>query len=123
MKNEKYSLMDDFANLVGASNKSTSKISLNESIEIAYKEILGEIIPKVKVTEIAQGLHNGPIPYNDEDLAYAVALNFFKNKDYIDSLKDQQLMARMRLLQSINAQKVNPLLARCFEDVLYKQYK
>ena len=61
--------------------------------------------------------------YSHDDLAFSVALNFFKNKAYIDSLSTQQMVARLALIESINKKMINPLLAAAFEDVLYKLYK
>ncbi len=61
--------------------------------------------------------------YSHDDLAFSVALNFFKNKDYIKSLATQQLMARLAVNESLGKENVNPLLAVAFENALYKLYK
>ena len=120
MKKEKYSLMDDLNKLLGGGGPESS---LNDSVEMAYSQLLGEVVSKEKVMKIAQGLHDGPMTYENHDLAFAVALNFYKNKDYIGLLQGQQLLTRAILLESLQSKKLNPMLAGVFEDYLYNLYK
>ncbi|MDB4040404.1 hypothetical protein N9489_03035 [Methylophilaceae bacterium] len=119
----KKSLMDDFATAAKVKGGKPNKTSLNQSIKMAHEQLLGKIIPKAKVAAIAKKLNDGPMSYSHDDLAFSVALNFFKNKDYIKSLATQQLMARLALNESLGKENVNPLLAVAFENALYKLYK
>jgi hypothetical protein len=119
----KKSLMDDFATAAKVKGGKPNTTSLNQSIKMAHEQLLGEIVPKIKITAIAQKLNDGPMTYSHDDLAFSVALNFFKNKDYIKSLATQQLMARLALNESLGKENVNPLLAVAFENTLYKLYK
>jgi hypothetical protein len=121
--NKKKSLMDDFTTAAKVKGGKLNTTSLNQSIKMAHEQLLGEIVPKAKVTAIAQKLNDGPMSYSHDDLAFSVALNFFKNKAYIDSLSTQQMVARLTLIESINKKMINPLLAAAFEDALYKLYK
>ena len=120
MKKEKYSLMDDFNNLLGGGG---TDCSLHDSVEMAYSQLLGEVVSKEEVMKIAKGLHDGPMKYEYHDLAFAVALYFYRNKDYIDLLENQQLITRAILLESLQSEKLNPLIAGVLEDYLYKLYK
>jgi len=119
----KKSLMDDFATAAKVKGGKPNTTSLNQSIKMAHEQLLGKIVPKTKVATIARKLNDGPMTYSNDDLAFSVALNFFKNKDYIKSLATQQLMARLALIESSGKENVNPLLATAFENALYKLYK
>lgn len=46
-------------------------------------------------------LAEGPIPYSTHDLALSIALNFFKQPEYIPRLFNAQLLARMKALLEI----------------------
>ncbi|WP_173942839.1 hypothetical protein [Polynucleobacter antarcticus] len=80
-------------------------------------------MPEKEIAILGAKLESGPIPYSTEDLALSIALNFFKDAQNISSLGNAQMMARMTMLEWLQENKVAPILAKSFEDTLYKLYK
>jgi hypothetical protein len=103
--------------------KKKKAADLETSIEMAYKDILTKLIDKKEITNIATALYEGPMPYSTEDLAFSVALNFYKRPENKKLLEETQLMARMKMLECFQQGKMNVLLVQAFEEVLYKLYK
>jgi len=56
-------------------------------------------------------------------LALSIALNFFKDPQYMPKLGTAQMMARMTMLEYLEENKVAPMLVKSFEDTLYNLYK
>lgn len=80
----------------------------------------------VEESEVAaqtKELSSGPIPYSTHDLALSVALNFFKRPEYIPRLQMAQMIARLKMVEWLEAGYVMPVLAKSFEDALYRLYK
>lgn len=75
------------------------------------------------VRQQANELASGPIPYSTHDLALSVALTFFKRPEYMEQLSMAQLLARMKMVEWLQAGLVVPVLVKSFEEVLYKLYK
>jgi hypothetical protein len=80
-------------------------------------------VPEKEISIIGTKLESGPIPYSTNDLALSIALNFFKDPQYMSNLGAAQLMARMTMLDWLEQNKVAPMLVKSFEDTLYKLYK
>lgn len=99
------------------------KSDLAAATKYAFENLLGEVVPFEEVAAIAQGLRKGEMPYSTEDLALATALNFFRRDDLKGSLSSVQLLARMQMIEWLQAGKVNPTLGRVFEGDLYKRFK
>jgi hypothetical protein len=93
------------------------------AINLAYTELLGEVVERSEVEKHAQKLFSGPIPYTTHDLALSTAIWFYKSGEYTSDLASEQLMARMTVLEWFQAGKVGPLLVKAFEDDLYALYK
>jgi hypothetical protein len=105
-------------------NKPRKKLAdLLEASRIACEELLCEIIEYSDVHVLAKKLFDGPMPYSTHDLAISVSLNFFKDADLFDDLKEAQIAARLQVLQWVREGKVVVPLAQAFEEVLYKLYK
>jgi hypothetical protein len=70
-------------------------------------------------------LYGGPVPYSTYDLAVAAATNLFihADTDRRAELSNIQLLSRMTLHEWLLQRKVAPLIAKSFEDTLYKMYK
>lgn len=96
---------------------------LERAITIAHEDILYELVPLTEVTNVANGLFASPIPYSTHDLAVAVALSFFKKPEHLNSLKDVQLAARLRVLNWMKDGKVARGVTKIFEDALYTTFK
>jgi hypothetical protein len=96
---------------------------LKRAVDIAFDEFLMGTVTKSEILKVAQDLNAGPMPYSTNDLAASIALNFFKQDALKESMKEIQLVARMKMLELINEGSINPFLAQSFEDTLYKLYK
>jgi hypothetical protein len=117
--------MDAFIKLAYGSSPPNKSANVQEAIELCYQRLLGEIVTITEVQETARQLTDGPIPYSTHDLATATALNLFKqaNDERRAALSNVQIFSRMALLEWMTEKKVAPLLARAFEDTLYKMFK
>lgn len=96
---------------------------LERAVTIAHEDILCELVTLTEVRNVANGLFAGPIPYSTHDLAVAVALSFFKKPEHLNSLKDVQLAARLRVLNWMKDGKVARSVTTSFEDTLYTTFK
>lgn len=95
---------------------------VEQAISLANDLLMGGVSEQ-DVRRQAIALDEGPILYSTHDLALYVALNFFKQPEYIQQLFSAQLLARMKALEWYQAGLVVPMLLKSFEDVLYKLYK
>ena len=98
------------------------RANLSTAIDLAGDLLMQQVSEK-EISIIGTKLESGPIPYSTHDLALSIALNFFKDPQYIPSLRTAQLMARMTMLEWYEQGKVAPLLVKSFEDTLYNLYK
>ena len=99
------------------------RANLQQAIQLAHTDLLMEMANIADITQHAESLNAGPIPYSTHDLALSVALAFFKQPQNIEHLGTAQLMARMAALQWYQEGLVAPLLLRSFEQTLYTLYK
>ena len=99
------------------------RANADEATRLASAELLMGNVQESEVRTVAQELSAGPIPYSTHDLALSIALSFFKRPEYMPRLHTAQLVARMKMLEWLQAGLVVPLLVKSFEDVLYKLYK
>jgi hypothetical protein len=98
------------------------RANVSEAIGLAEEMLLGKVSNE-SISRIAHELYDGPMPYSTHDLALSAVLNFIKNPDYTENLREAQLMARLSMLEWLQEGKVAPLLVKSFEDTLYKMYK
>lgn len=92
-----------------------------EATEIA-SGMLGGLIPPLALAKHAEKLAAGPMPYKNADLGVATALFFFREDIYHEVLRGPQLGARMMLLEYLQSKRVNPMLAKVFENSLYERF-
>lgn len=85
--------------------------------------LLQGVIGENEISNQANALSDGPIPYSTHDLALSTALNFFKQPEHVPQLFEAQLLARMKMLEWLQDGLVAPMLVQSFDDVLYKLYK
>jgi hypothetical protein len=116
-------MMDGLVQSIYGNKPRKKQADLSEASRIAYEELLCEIIDYSDVHVLAKKLFDGPMPYSTHDLAISVSLNFFKDANLFDDLKEAQIAARLQLLNWIREGKVAVPLAQAFEEVLYKLYK
>ena len=90
---------------------------------MANTELLLKIVDYSEVVQQTRELASGPIPYSTHDLALSVAMHFFKLPNYMAALSSAQMLARVKMLEWLQAGLVAPLLVKGFEDVLYRLYK
>ncbi len=90
---------------------------------IAHEDLLADAVQLSDVGKVAKDLASGPIPYSTHDLAVSVALAFYKKPELIGTLSEFQVPARMRVLNWLKDGKIVPLVAKAFEDTLYRLYK
>jgi hypothetical protein len=98
------------------------RANVSQAVGLA-NELLLDIIDGKEVSNNAIALNDGPIPYSTHDLALSIALNIFKQPQHIPQLFEAQLLARMRMVEWLQDGLVAPMLAKSFEDVLYRIYK
>jgi hypothetical protein len=65
------------------------------------------------------------MPYSTHDLAAATALNVFRNAGRLrrEQLGQIQIFSRLAVVDWVKEKKVNPMLAKAFEDTLYEMFK
>jgi len=101
----------------------SGRADLQEAIKLASEDLLNRKINKELVVKQAEALHAGPMPYSTYDLALSVALYFLKDPANVEKLFQEQLMARMTMLDWFGDGLVNAMLVKSMEDTLYKLYK
>ncbi|KXW55375.1 hypothetical protein [Ferrovum sp. PN-J185] len=116
------SAMDQFIKAIYGDPPPAKRANLSAAIDLAGELLMGEVSEK-EISIIGTKLESGPIPYSTHDLALSIALNFFKDPQYLPKLGMAQMMARMTMLEWFQENKVAPLLVKSFEDTLYKLYK
>jgi hypothetical protein len=121
-KKKQESAMDVLIKALYGNPPPSKRANLSEAADLANDLLMG-VVSEREVATIASQLNSGPIPYSTHDLALSVALNFFKNPDFIPRLGSAQLMARLTMIEWLQEKKVAPLLVQSFEDTLYKLYK
>lgn len=98
------------------------RADVSEAARLASEELLMGNVDESAVRQQANELASGPIPYSTHDLALSVALTFFKRPEYMEQLSMAQLLARMKMVEWLQAGLVVPVLVKSFEEVLYKLY-
>ena len=121
-KKPERTLLDDF-NDITYGEDAVLTANLDESIKIAYEDLLLKLIPKKELIELANQLYKSSMPYSTNDLAFAVALNFFRRDEYKDILFEAHFPASEKLLSALESQSINPHLAQSFEYSLYKVFR
>jgi hypothetical protein len=96
---------------------------LEAATQIAFDNLLCQMINLDLVRLKASELYAGPIPYSTNDLALSVALAFFKDPSCHDNLLQAQMVARMQVLDWIMDGVICKPLAVAFENTLYKIFK
>jgi hypothetical protein len=115
--------LDQFIFAVYGKPPPPKRANVEQAIALACDELLLGLIDREAVREHARALAASPIPYSTQDLAISVALNFFKDPQYVPHLGPAQLVARMKaILWTKDGLVVGPLM-KSFEDTLYKLYK
>ncbi|MEX2282354.1 MAG: tetratricopeptide repeat protein [Gemmatimonadota bacterium] len=114
--------LDEFIFAVYGNPPPPKRANLEEAITLAADKLLMGVVQVKEVRRQAVALNSGPIPYSTHDLALSVALNFFKQPEYVPHLGDVQMMARLQAVQWLQQALVVPVLVKSFEDVLYELY-
>jgi hypothetical protein len=114
--------LDAFIFAVYGNPPPPKRADLEQAISLASELLIGAVAEQ-EIRSHAIALNDGPIPYSTHDLALSVALNFFKQPDYIPHLFHAQLLARMTAGQWFQGGLVVRPLAESFEEVLYTRYK
>ena len=109
--------------LYGNPPPEAGRADCSKAISLAHIELLGEIVERSEVEKRARELFSGPIPYTTHDLALSTAIWFYKSGEFTSELASEQLMARMTVLEWLQAEKVQPLLVQSFENDLYALYQ
>ncbi len=122
-KKKPASALDEFIFAVYGNPPPPRRASLEEAINIASDELLMGVIEMQAVRKQAEALNAGPIPYSTHDLALSIALNFFKQPEYVPLLGDAQMVARLQAVQWFQEGLVVQVLVESFEDALYNLYK
>jgi hypothetical protein len=122
-KRKSTSALDQFIFAIYGNPPPPKRANVDQAVAIACDELLMGIVREDEVRKQAVALSSGPIPYSTHDLALSIALNFFKQPEYVPHLETAQMMARLQARQWLQKGSVVPVLVKSFEDVLYKLYK
>ena len=95
----------------------------SEAINLAFEELLDEVVDQSEVAKQARELFAGPIPYTTHDLALSTAVWFYKSAEFTSELASAQMLARLTVLGWLKEGKVQPALVKSFENDLYNLYK
>ena len=115
-------LLHDF-NEIKRGKDTVKKVNLDESIKIAHEELLLKLIPKQELIETTNELYELSPSYSTNDLAFSVALNFFRRDEYKDILFKAHIPAREKLISVIKSKSINSMLALTFENSLYEIFR
>jgi hypothetical protein len=121
-KKKPQNALDEFIFAVYGNPPPAKRADVEHAISLAT-ELLTGVVEQQEVRRQAIALDDGPVPYSTHDLAVSVALNFFKQPEYVPQLFTAQFLARMKALQWYKEGLVVPMLVKSFEEVLYKLYK
>jgi len=119
-KNAPLSLLDKFILTAYGDPPPKKTAILEEAVDIAYKNLLKQLISKDEILKIAEPLFKGKIPYSTNDLAVSVALNFFKRPELKLLLSNIQNDARKNIHLWLQKNQLNRYLAESFEYSLNK---
>lgn len=122
-KRQPVSITDAFIEIVYGKNAKKTAV-LSEAISLASEELLDGAFKREDVTRLATDLYNGPIPYSTHDLAASTALGILRKVpiEQREQLMLTQIKARLTVESWLVGRKVEPLLAKSFEDSLYHDY-
>lgn len=115
--------LDEFIFLVYGNPPPPKRASVRDAAKLAFEQLLMRKVSEQEVRAVTDDLSSGPIPYSTHDLALSVALNFFKQPARVDGLREAQLQARLKMTEWVRAGFAVPVIAKSFEEVLYKLYK
>ena len=121
-KKKPQNALDEFIFAVYGNPPPAKRADVERAISLANELLMG-VVEQQHVRRQAIDLADGPIPYSTHDLALSVALDFFKQPEYIPLLSTAQLLARMKALQWHKEGLVVQPLVKTFEGVLYSRYK
>lgn len=122
-KRKPKTVLDQFIFTVYGNPPPPKRANVEQAIALACDKLLLGLVDREAVRKHALDLAETPIPYSTHDLAISVALNFFKDSQYIPHLGTAQLAARMQaMLWTKDGLVVAPLMD-AFENTLYKLYK
>lgn len=119
------SAMDALVRATYGENPPKRSADVAAAVDIAHTILLGGLVESKEVRSIATQLSAGPMPYSTHDLAISCAINIFRHAEgpRREALASIQVRSRLVLLAWIEEKKVAPLIARAFEDTLYKLFK
>ena len=121
-KKKAQNALDEFIFAVYGNPPPAKRADLEQAITLANELLMG-VVPQQEVRTHAVAIEDGSIPYSTHDLALSVALNFFKQPEYIPQLFTAQLLARMKALQWFKEGLAVGPLVKSFEEILYTRYK
>lgn len=101
----------------------TRKVDPERAANLAFEHLVASKIRLDGLVLIARELSKAISVKTDQELALATALFFFEQQDLKPSLSEAQMMARLTMLQWLQAGTVGPAEAEHFENQLYKLYK
>ena len=115
--------LDEFIIAVYGNSPPPKRANLQDAIRLASNDLLMGNVQECEIRSVAEYLNEGTIPYSTHDLALSIALPFFKRPEHMLRLRMAQLLARVKMLEWLQAGLVAPALVKIFEDALYNLYK
>ena len=90
---------------------------------LAFDRLLSGIIDLEMVRTVAADLVNAIRPQTNEELALATALFFYQEKQLRSHLQGGQMLARLSMVEWLDAGTIPPSAGKLFEDELYRIYR
>lgn len=115
--------LDEFIFLVYGNPPPAKRADVAEATRLVFEELLMRAVEVREICALTAELSGGPIPYSTHDLALSVALNLFQQPHRMVSLRHAQIPARLKMVEWVQAGLVASVIAKGFEDSLYRLYK
>lgn len=113
---------DSFIHALYGNNPPPRTAVLSDAIQIAHDDLLLGVIPLKEITQVAKAQFDSGIPYSTYDLAFSVALHFFREHPVKKELFVAQLASISILGDAVVDGQLNPVLAETFQNYTYTAY-
>lgn len=104
------------------SNLSIGDADVDLAVTLAYTDLLITAVDLPAVDRTARGMATGPVSQSTHDLALSVAMYYFTDPAYFETLEVVQLFSRLEVRHWLASGKVTPHLAQAFEECLDRAY-
>ena len=96
---------------------------LPKAVSIAKEILLQNEVSESEIWAIGIDLNDSPIPYTTHELAFSIAMNFFKKPELRDQFILTHLGAVLKLAEWVEDNSFNRNLASSYQQALYRTFK